>query len=168
MGAEIVIGGWSFVSDFDVHYCSDPMSTQSVPGYTSAYNPGMRSFEVKIPWSKVYPGTGGTVSDGAVMRIVAVSIGGDNSGAYDAAPNSSNDAGASALSDPGDAGTDVTLSAFVGDDLYTAQKVTVTDPGGTPYLVQGLPDAVYDFEAACEKVNTILPDEEVLKASFKQ
>lgn len=195
MGAEIVVGGWSFQTDFDVQYCSDPANTQPVPGFTSAYNPGMRTFEVRIPWSSIYPDAGGTVSPGASMRIVAVSVGGDNSGAYDAAPSSSNDAdgdgipdesdpsvawdaytelneflaftvdgnrdglpdenfpaqgfisGVVALSDLDDVGATVTLGAYLDGQIAATKQVSISDPAGTPYILERLADGTYDLEA---------------------
>ncbi|HEC83237.1 MAG TPA: hypothetical protein ENI46_01965, partial [Firmicutes bacterium] len=102
MGADLVIGGWSFQSPFDVRYCSDPTRTQRVPAFVSNFNPGMRSFEVMIPWASIYPDAENVVAEGASLKIVVVSVGGDNSGAYDAAPNSSHDADGDGIPDESD------------------------------------------------------------------
>lgn len=101
MGAEIVIGGWSFQTSFDARYCSDPTKTTPVPNAASAYNRSRLSFEVKIPWTSMFPGVDG-VPKGTVLRVVAVCVGGDGSGAYDAAPSSGKDRDGDGIPDESD------------------------------------------------------------------
>ncbi len=127
MGADIVIGGWSFQMPFDVRYCSDPTNAQSIPDFVSAFNPGMRSFEVMIPWSRIYPDAEGVVDEGAAMRIVAVSVGNDNSGAYDAAPNSSHDADGDGVPDEND--TDLHWDDYTDLDRFLEITIDVDNDG---------------------------------------
>jgi hypothetical protein len=115
MGADIVIGGWSFQTTFDVRDCVDPTNTQPIAGATSAYNAGALSFEVAIPWSDIYGG-GGTVPVGAAIKVVAASVGGDGSGAYDAAPNSSHDSDVDGTPDESD--PDTAWDAYTDLDVF--------------------------------------------------
>ncbi len=101
MGAEIIIGGWSFQTPFDVKYCSDPTKTKPVPNATTSYNRSSLSFEAKIPWASMFQGVNG-VPAGTVIKIVVVSVGGDGSGAYDAAPNSGKDRDGDGIPDESD------------------------------------------------------------------
>jgi hypothetical protein len=105
MGADAVIGGWSFQQPFDVRDCADPTKTKAISGAASAYNASQLSFEVKIPWSGLYPGAAVKVPAGSRLKIVAVSVGGDNSGAYDAAPSSGRDSNGNGIPDESDPAT---------------------------------------------------------------
>jgi hypothetical protein len=128
MGADIVIGGWSFQTDFDVKDCVDPASTQPIAGAASAYNADSLSFEVAIPWSGIYTG-GSTVPIGAAMKLVAVSVGGDGSGAYDAAPSSGHDSDSDGTPDESD--PDVAWDATTDLDIFWEVLID-SDTDGIP------------------------------------
>ncbi|MGQ9809894.1 MAG: glucodextranase DOMON-like domain-containing protein [bacterium] len=128
MGAEIMIGGWSFQTPFDVRYCSDPTKTQPVPGAVTSYNRSHLSFEVKIPWGSMFRGVSG-VPAGTVLKIVVVSVGGDGSGAYDAAPNSSKDRDNDGIPDESD--PDLAWNEYTALDRYLELLVD-WDKNGIP------------------------------------
>ena len=128
MGADVVIGGWSFQTEFDVRDCVDPTSTQPIAGAASAYDADSLSFEVAIPWSGIYTGAG-TVPIGAAMKLVAVCVGGDGSGAYDAAPSSGHDSDSDGTPDESD--PDVAWDAYTDLDVFR-EIVIDSDMDGVP------------------------------------
>jgi hypothetical protein len=128
MGADIVVGGWNFETQFDVRDCVDPASTEPITGAVSGYNAGDLTFEVAIPWSGIYGG-GSTVPVGAAMKIVTVSIGGDGSGAYDAAPNSGYDSDSDGIPDESD--PDTAWDAYTDLDVFK-EVVIDSDMDGIP------------------------------------
>ncbi len=146
MGADVVIGGWDNgeVVDFGVKHCTDPTATVLIEGVTSSWNPGWRDGELGIPWDGIYGLGAGVVPSGTTIRVIAVVVGGDGSGAYDAIPTTTS----GVESNPGtpwDAYTDLDLfielpvdANFDGapDEGYPPSGaisgvVTLDDPGDT-------------------------------------
>lgn len=89
MGADVVMGGWSFETPFDVRHCTDPTSTTPVSEFHTAYDAVALHVEAAISWNGLYGLGRGTVPNGTIMRFIAAVVGGDGTGAYDAVPTSS-------------------------------------------------------------------------------
>ncbi|MFH1219296.1 MAG: glucodextranase DOMON-like domain-containing protein [Candidatus Eisenbacteria bacterium] len=107
MGADVVVTTWSLTPPVEIKDCTDPTKAREkpIPGAAGAANSGLFSFEVKIPWSGMYPGSATTIPRGSKLRIVAATVGGDNSGAYDAAPSSGHDSNGNGIPDESDPAT---------------------------------------------------------------
>ena len=115
MGCDVVLGVWNLdEGSMDVRHCADPTSTTPVGGGIQDMDVGLKHIEIAIPWHGLY-GLGEDeecVPAGTTLRFIAAIVGGDNSGAYDAMPNSSTGI-ESNLSTPWDAYTDL-------DEYYEA------------------------------------------------
>jgi len=129
MGADVAVGGWSFQQPFDVRDCADPTKTKVISGAVSAYNASQLSFEVKIPWSGLYPGAATAVPAGSRLKIVAASVGGDNSGTYDAVPSSGRDSNGNGIPDESDPAT--AWDAYTDLDRFLEVSLDA-DLDGTP------------------------------------
>jgi hypothetical protein len=86
MGADVVMGAWNLEGAF-LKFCSDPTSTTDVPEQYTASNTEVRHIEAAVSWNGLYGLGRGNVPEGTTMRFIAAIVGGDGSGAYDAAPN---------------------------------------------------------------------------------
>lgn len=127
MGAEVVIGGWNLPDNMDVKFCGIPESTTPVEGARGVADEISHHIEAAIPWSSLYDSTTRPgIPTGTTLRFIAVIVGGDNSGAYDAMPTSST----GIESDP-----ETPYDATVDLDVY---KEVVVDGNN-----DGLPDEGY-------------------------
>ena len=92
MGCDVIMGVWNLdMGSLDVRHCTDPTSTTPLQGGIRLIDLGLKHIEIAIPWHGLY-GLGEDeerVPAGAKLRFIAAIVGGDNSGAYDAMPNTS-------------------------------------------------------------------------------
>ncbi|MCK4513374.1 hypothetical protein KAW64_16615, partial [bacterium] len=122
IGADVIMAGWDLPGVFEIKHCSDPTSTTPVDEVYSQCNPGWRHIEARMSWNGLFGLGGGAVPEGTTLRFIAAIVGGDNSGAYDAAPTSSTGV-ESNPSTPWDAFTDL-------DNYY--ETVVDADADGVP------------------------------------
>ena len=135
MGADVMIAGWSLGKPYEVRDCSDPTKTKALSGAAAEPNAALLSYEARIPWAGMYPNSATPVPAGAKLRIVAATVGGDNSGAYDAAPNSSHDSNGNGKPDESDPATP--WDAYT--DLDRFLEISLD------YNLDGVPDQGYPF-----------------------
>jgi hypothetical protein len=137
MGADVMMGGWNF-SGFTIKDCVDPENTLDIPADSVASDPGVFHVEASVPWDALFNAGPGKVPAGTKLRFILCSVGGDNSGAYDAAPNSSNDADADGVPDEND--SDLYWDQYT--DLNQYYEVSVD------WDLDGIPDIGYPPEGS--------------------
>jgi hypothetical protein len=133
MGVDVLLGVWNLdVGTLDIRHCSDPTSTTPVEGTYTEIGPWWLHIETGMMWDGLYGLGNGVVPPGTTLRFIAAIVGGVDSGAYDAMPNTST----GVESDPGNP-----WYAYTDLDVYFEVVVDANgdgapDTGVTPVVDQ--------------------------------